>query len=44
MPLDAVIRAAVHEAARARRFPEHRDGLALLRQEIPKEEELRNGS
>jgi len=43
MLLDAMIRAAVREAALARRFPAHRDGLALLRQEIKKEEERRNG-
>ena len=42
MPLDDMIRAAVREAAHARRFPERRDGLALLRQEILKEEEQRN--
>ena len=43
MPLDDMIRAAMREAARARRFPEHRDALDLLRQTISKEEEQRNG-
>jgi len=43
MLLDKLIRAAVCEAAHARRFPEARDGLVLLRQDTLKEEDQRNG-
>ena len=40
MPLDDLIRAALHEAAQRCRFPEHLDGLALPKR---KKEENQNG-
>jgi len=43
MPLDDMIRAAMREAAHAVRFPQTRDGLALQKQAIKKEEDERNG-
>ena len=43
MPLDDMIRAAMHEAAHTTRFPQNRDGLALQKQAVLKEEDKRNG-